>query len=196
LPWHAQNARIDGSGELAAGDRDADVTVRLGDRLVRQTITVGEHAAGISLEGAQFATAPQGGPGAIDRPADCAPGTSLHYDFTGTERAAYIDAGVVLPQRALAISADVYGDGNGETLRVAVNNAINERFLYTMAKVDWNGWRHVEFRLPPALPQPITLKALYVINRVGPQPAVSASGAISIRNLQVILAGSKQSTVQ
>jgi large repetitive protein len=191
LPWQAQNAEIDDNGELAAGDRDANVSVRLGDRLVRQTVTVGEHTAGVSLDAAQFATAPRGGPGGIERPAHCTDCTSLRYDFSGTERAAYIDANVVLPQRALAISADVYGDGNGETLRLAVNNAINERFLYTMAKVDWNGWRHVEFRLPPALPQPITLKSLYVINRVGPQPAVSAAGAVSIRNLQVVLAGSQ-----
>lgn len=196
LPWQAQHAKIDDTGELTVAQRDAEVSVHLGDRIVRQTVTVGEHAAGISLGGAQFATAPRGGPGGIDRPAGCADCTRLHYDFTVTERAAYIDTNALLPQRALAISADVYGDGNGETLRLAVNNAINERFLYTLAKVDWSGWRRVEFRLPPALPQPITLKALYVINRVGPQAPVNASGAVSIRNVQVLLAGSQQSTVQ
>lgn len=196
LPWQAQNAQITGSGALAVSDRDAQVSVRLGDRVFRQIVTVGEHAQAISLSAASFSTAPHGGPGAIDHPADCADCTSLHYDFTAGERAAYVDASVTLPQRALAVAADVFGDGNGETLRVAVNNAINERFLYTLAKVDWHGWRHVEFRFPPALPQPITLKALYVINKVGPGPAVNAAGAVSIRNLQVVLAGSKQSIVQ
>ena len=189
LSWQAQNAQITGRGELTVSDSDAAVSVRLGDRLIRQTIMVGEHAQSISLDGAHFSSAPQGGPGSIDRPPDCADCTSLHYDFTGTERAAYIDTSAILPQRALGVGADVYGDGNGETLRLAVNNAINERFLYTMAKVDWHGWRHVEFRFPPALPQPITLKSLYVINRVGPQPPVDAAGALSIRNLQVLLAG-------
>jgi hypothetical protein len=51
-------------------------------------------------------------------------------------------------------------------------------------------------RFPPALPQPITLKSLYVINRVGPGPAVNAAGAISIRDLQVVLAGSAQTATK
>jgi hypothetical protein len=115
---------------------------------------------------------------------------TLHYDFSGTTRAAYANASLELPQRALGISADVFGDGNGETLRLAVNNAINERFLYTLAKIDWHGWRRVEFRFPPALPQPIVFKSMYVIDRVGPGPAVKAAGAVSLRDVRVLLAGS------
>lgn len=192
LAWNATGGTIDSSGSFAAGNRDAVASVRLGDALVRQTVTVGEHAQLLALQNVKFATAPRGGPGGIDRPASCAGCLSLKYDFSGTERAAYIDATVPLAQRALGIAADVYGDGNGEVLRLAVNNAINERFLYTVATVNWQGWRHVEFRIPPALPQPITFKSLYVINRVGPGTPVTAAGAISVRNLKLILAGSAQ----
>jgi hypothetical protein len=117
----------------------------------------------------------------------------LRYDFTGNERAAYAVTSIAVPQRALAVSADVFGDGNGEVLRLALNNAINERFLYTFATVTWHGWRRVEFRVPPALPQPLTLKAIYVINRVGPVSAISAAGSVSFRDLRVTLAGSAQS---
>lgn len=196
LPWRADHANVTNQGDLAVLDRDAAVSVRLGDTVVHEPVTVGEHTQALSLKDAIFSTAPHGEPGSIERPADCTECTALHYDFTGTERAAYIDTAAVLPQRALGIRAEVYGDGNGEVLRLAVNNAINERFLYTLAKVDWHGWRRVEFRFPPALPQPITLKSLYVINRVGPEPPTTAAGAISIRNLQVLLAGSQESTVQ
>lgn len=192
LPWNASGGSVDDRGRFAAGVRDAVASVRLGDTLVRQTITVGEHTQALALGKTTFATAPRGGPGGIEQPKTCAGCTTLRYDFSGSERAAYIDATVQLPQRALGISADVYGDGNGEVLRLAVNNAINERFLYTIAKVDWHGWRHVQFRFPAALPQPITFKSMYVINKVGPMPAVTAAGAISIRNLAVLLAGSAQ----
>jgi hypothetical protein len=196
LAWNATGGAIDSRGSFAAGTGDAVASVRLGDALVRQTVTVGEHVEPIELQNAKFATAPRNGPGGLDRPASCAGCLSLKYDFSGTERAAYIDATVPLAQRALGIAADVYGDGNGEVLRLAVNNAINERFLYTVATVNWHGWRHVEFRVPPALPQPITFKSLYVINRVGPGTAVTAAGAISLRNLQLILAGSAQQSLK
>lgn len=196
LAWSAQPGHITERGDLFVLDRDANVSVRLGSTVVHETVTVGEHTQAISLKGASFSTAPRGGPGNLEQPPGCADCIALHYDFTGTERAAYINDNPVLPERALGIGLDVYGDGNGEVLRLAVNNAINERFLYTLAKIDWHGWRRVEFRFPPELPQPITLKALYVINRVGPETPVTAAGAVSIRRLEVLLAGSKESTVQ
>jgi hypothetical protein len=162
-----------------------------------QRVTVGEHTADVPLvESAMFATAPAKGSGSLARDEACKGCLSLHYDFTGTERAAYANAALTLPQRALGISAEVYGDGNGEILRLAVNNAINERFLYTLAKIDFHGWHRVEFRFPPALPQPLTFKSLYVINRVGPGTAVQSAGAIAIKNVRVILAGSAQSDSQ
>jgi exopolysaccharide biosynthesis protein len=189
LEWSASDAAIDPAGHLVVRDRDARVGVRLGNRVFSETVVVGEHTQAIDLDAATFATAPRGGPGSVQPAQPCPECTTLSYDFSGTERAAYLETSMVLPERALALSAEVEGDGNGEILRVALNNAINERFLYTIAKVDWRGWRHVEFRIPAALPQPLTLRALYVINRVGPGTPVTAAGSVAIRNLAVVLAG-------
>ncbi|HEU5478964.1 MAG TPA: phosphodiester glycosidase family protein, partial [Candidatus Tumulicola sp.] len=44
LPWVTSTGSIDGRGAFVASDRDAIASVRLGDALVRQQITVGEHA--------------------------------------------------------------------------------------------------------------------------------------------------------
>ena len=194
LPWTARNGSIDDRGVFHAGQADGEVALRLGDRLVTATVTVGEHSEPLALENATFSTAPRGGPGSIVKDDSCTPCTSLQYDFSGEERAAYVNAPLRLPQRALGLTADVYGDGNGEVLRVAVDNAINELFLYTVAKVDWHGWRRVEVRFPAELPQPIELKSIYAIDRVGPESAVKAAGQITLRDVRVVLAGSAQTT--
>lgn len=194
LAWSARNASIDAWGRLTVRDSDALVSVRLGSKIVTETVVVGEHGQPISLHGARFSSAPRAGPGTLRQDDPCPGCTTLEYDFTGSERAAYADANVRLPQRAVAVGVDVLGDGNGEILRVALNNAMNERFLYTMATVTWHGWRHVELAVPAGLAQPLMLKALYVINRVGPTPPVTASGAVAFRNLAVILAGSAQNS--
>jgi hypothetical protein len=194
LDWKATSGHVDATGVFAAGDRDANVQVALGTASAAEAVTVGEHPIPLPVARyAQFASAPRDGPGGVDKEQPCPACLTLRYDFTAQERAAYADASIPLPQRALAISADVLGDGNGETLRLAVNNAINERFLYTLATIDWHGWRHVEFRFPPALPQPITFKSIYVINRVGPSMPVQAAGSIALRDVRVILAGSTHS---
>jgi hypothetical protein len=191
LPWSTSTGRIDESGYFTAQNSDARVDVKLGTARASELVTVGEHDAPLPLARyVQFATAPHNQAGGVDKDAPCPQCLSLRYDFTGDERAAYANASIPLPQRALGIAADVFGDGNGEILRLAVNNAINERFLYTVATVNWHGWRHVELRFPPALPQPITFKSLYVINRVGPGTPVQAAGSIAVRNLHVVLAGS------
>lgn len=195
LPWRASSGHITQNGDFTAGKADANVTVRLGTALAAETVTVGEHDLDLPLARyAQFATAPRGGPGSVVKDAPCAGCMTLNYDFTANERAAYANASIPLPQRVLALTADVFGDGNGETLRLAVNNAINERFLYTVAKVEWKGWRRVEFRFSPALPQPITFKSLYVIDKVGPGPAVQAQGAVALRNVRIVLAGSAKNS--
>ncbi len=190
LDWQTDRGIIDRDGRLRVGDRNVEVSVALGTARARTLVTVGEHELELPLQRyARFSTAPKAGPGSLEPGTPCADCTTLRYDFSGKERAAYAQASIALPQRALGISADVFGDGNGEILRIAVNNAINERFLYTVATVDWHGWRRVEFDFPPALPQPITFKSLYVINRVGPSPPVRTAGFVAVRNMQVILAG-------
>ncbi len=194
LPWRVQGGTIDSSGNFRAGKTDATVTVQLGSSLATQQIMVGEHEAPLSLASAVFASAPRGGPGQLvpDPDPACKDCLILSYDFTGTERAAYANASIPLPQRVLAISAEVNGDGNGEALRIAVNNAINERFMYTIAHIDWHGWRRVQFRFPPALAQPLTLKAIYAIDRVGSENPVTAAGSVGIRNVRLTLAGGSE----
>ncbi|HEV3154974.1 MAG TPA: phosphodiester glycosidase family protein [Candidatus Baltobacteraceae bacterium] len=191
LVWSARGGSIDGHGRFAARTANGVVGLRLGDRTASQTVIVGEHLFNVAFApNAVFATAPRDQAGSIQKDRPCAGCLTLAYDFSGTERAAYADAAITLPEPALGLAADVYGDGNGEILRVAVNNAINERFLYTLSTIDWHGWKTVELRFPPALAQPLTLKSIYVINRVGPSQAVTASGSVALRSIRAILAGS------
>lgn len=191
LAWSASSGTITPAGIFTAAKSDAAIGVVLGHTRYTAPVTVGEHSIALPLARyAQFATAPRGESGALERPPGCDTCLTLHYDFTGSERAAYANAAIPLPQRALGISLVVDGDGDGETLRLAVNNAINERFLYTLAKIDWKGRRRVDFRFPAALPQPITFKSIYVINKVGPEPAVQAQGAVTLSDVRLILAGS------
>lgn len=190
LPWSASGGSISPEGTFRAGTQNATVRVRIGTRTEETGVTVGEHVAPIDLAGGvRFATAPAGEPGSVTLKSPCDRCTTLSYDFTGRERAAYAAVDIRLPERALGIEATVFGDGNGEVLRAAVTNAINERSLYTLARVTWRGWRTVSMRFPPELPQPITLKALYVINRVGTEAAVSAKSSIVLRDIGEIAAG-------
>jgi hypothetical protein len=189
LPWETTDGTIDSAGNFVAGVKDALVSVRIGDVQGTQAVTVGDHDQLLPFANlASFSTYPHDLPGGIDRTA-CAACVTLRYDFSGAERAAYANAVIPLPERALGISADVKGDGNGETLRVAVVNAIDERFLYTIGTIDWTGWRHVERRFPAELPQPVTLKSIYVIGRIGTVPPVESIGSVTLRNVRVILAG-------
>ncbi len=191
LPWRAQNGTVDSSGSFRAGKTDATVTLQLGRYVAAQRIMVGEHEESLSLASAVFASAPRGGPGQLvpDPDPTCKDCLILSYDFTATERAAYANTSIPMPQRVLGISAEINGDGNGEPLRIAVNNAINERFMYTIAHIDWQGWRRVQFRFPAALTQPLTLKAIYAINRTGSENPVTAAGSVGIRSVRLTVAG-------
>jgi hypothetical protein len=93
-----------------------------------------------------------------------------------------------LPADAIGLRFDVNGDGNGEILRVSLNNAINERVFLTAGKIAWNGWRTVEVRIPASIAAPVKLRSIYVLNALGGAP-VKVSGEIAIRNARVLLAG-------
>ena len=195
LPWNAQNASVSPEGVFHARMADALVRVALGSTIATATVRVGSHVAPLQIvQSASFATAPRGGPGSVRVGDGCAACLTLQYDFTGTERAAYVNTSALLPDATTAIAADVYGDGRGETLRFAIENAIHERFLYTLARVTWRGWRRVQASLPPALLQPLTLRSLYVIDRVGPEPPAKSAGAIAVRNVSAIVAGTQNSS--
>ena len=166
LAWSARGAQIAPDGILTAGSGDAAVAVRAGGAEARTNVIVGEHQVPIAFTQ-----------------------NDLPYDFTGAHIAAYANVTLPLQSRALGIALDVFGDGNGETLRTAVVTAINERFLYTIARVDWTGWRRVEVRFPLSLPQPLTLRSIYVVGRIGHAPPVTRAGRLMLRDVREIVAG-------
>lgn len=190
--WSASSGKIAADGTLLAAQQDAVVRVRLGRSTAETRVTVGDHAQTLEIGKAlHFETIPRGGPGSMDLGAPCDGCIALQYDFTGDERAAYLSGRVALPGVSLALGMDVLGDGKGEVLRVAFENAINERVALTAARVDWSGWRRVTVRLPASLAQPATLRSIYVVNAMG-GPPLRESGSLALRNIDVLLAGSSR----
>ncbi len=185
LPWRAQGASIDPNGTLAAGSTDAVVSLLLGDHLANARVTVGFHDAALAFT-PSFMTVPRGGDGAAGPSPECVPCTQLHYALGPQERAAYLVTNVTLPQGSVAVAFDVFDDGAGEQLKLALRNAINEEVLLSAVVMNHPGWRAVEVRLPSGLAQPARLVAIYVI---GPNASASLNGNISVKNLHAIVAG-------
>ena len=71
-------------------------------------------------------TVPRGGDGSVGPSPECATCTQLHYALGPQERAAYLVTDVTLPQGSVAVAFDVFDDGGGEQLKLALRNAINE----------------------------------------------------------------------
>lgn len=190
MQWSTTTGKIAADGTLSGAREDATVRVRLGRSSAEARVTVGQHLQTLEIgRSLHFETIPRGGPGSMDLGLLCDGCIALHYDFTGEERAAYLSGRVPLPDGSLALGMDVLGDGKGEVLRVALDNAINERVLLTAARVDWMGWRHVTIRLPASLAQPATLRSIYVINALG-GPPLRDFGSLTLRDITVLLAGS------
>ncbi|MBV9270520.1 MAG: phosphodiester glycosidase family protein [Candidatus Eremiobacteraeota bacterium] len=194
LPWKSEGGAITRDGTFTAGDRDATVSLQAGAAIASTHITVGQHEQELQLGATSFATIPRNGPGDLTKGADCPVCLSLAYDFSGNERAAYVQTNVQLP-KAVGIVFDVLGDNNREFVRVAVDNAINERVAFTAARVDWTGWRTVSVKFPPTLPQPARLRSIYVLKEFSGE-STDTSGHIAIRNVRLILAGSAQQRPQ
>lgn len=192
LPWRTDSGRIDARGIFAAAAADAHVSVTVDGVTARSIVTVGEHLQALPFATqASFASAPAGGAGSLAR-GPCATCLTLAYDFSGTQRAAYANVSIPLAPATLGIEADVLGDGNGETLRAAVENAIHERFLITLSRITWRGWRHVALRLPAGFAQPGTLRSIYVVAKVGSEAALPLAGSVTIRDVSATLAGSRK----
>ncbi|HUN30102.1 MAG TPA: phosphodiester glycosidase family protein [Alphaproteobacteria bacterium] len=189
LPWRAQGASIDASGTLSARNTDALVSLLLGDHLADARVTVGFHDVPLVFT-PSFMTVPRGGDGAAGSSPDCPPCAQLRFALGPQERAAYLVTNVTLPQRSVGISFEVYDDGGGERLKLALRNAMNEEVLLTVGPMDHPGWRTVEVRLPPGLAQPARLVAIYVI---GSNASASVNGSISIKNLRAVVAGRESS---
>jgi hypothetical protein len=185
LPWRAQGASIDESGTLAAGNTDALVSLLVGDRLANVHVTVGFHDVALSFA-PSFMTLPRGGDGAAGPNPDCPSCALLRFTLGPTERAAYLVTNVTLPQRSVAVAFEVFDDGGGEQVKLALRNAINEEVLLSVGAMDHPGWRDVVVRLPQGLAQPARLVAVYVI---GASASTSIHGSITIKNLHAVVAG-------
>jgi len=188
LNWSAIGGAISKDGVLTAGDRDASVAVRIGAASAQSRVTVGQHESELQLGTTSFSTAPRNGPGELVKGVDCPNCLGLAYDFTENERAAYVTADVTMP-KAIGVAFDVLGDGNGEYVRIALDNAINERVLLTAGRVGWNGWRTMTVKFPGSLPQPARLRSIYVLKQLNNE-APPVRGRVVIRNVRMILAGS------
>jgi len=114
----------------------------------------------------------------------------LSYDFTGgtATRAAYLafQNGRTLPEGTVKFGLQVYGQGQGEWLRAAVQDASGKETLLDLAKsVDWQGWRWVEAKLPSGK-APFKIKTIYVVET---NPEKKAKGSIYFDELTAFIAG-------
>lgn len=190
LHWSTTAGTIRQDGEFIAPARDATLTLRVGNAQAHAALTVGRHEEPMQVGALlHFASAPGGGPGSMELGSPCARCVTLNYDFTGDERAAYLAGTVPLPAQTLGVAFDVLGDGNGEVLRVALDDHTGERLLLTGARVTWTGWRRVSVALPASAARPAALHAIYVVREFG-APAVRVAGAIAVRDVRAIVAGS------
>lgn len=188
LAWKSNGGTITRDGTFTAGDNDATVSLQAGKFVATTRVSVGQHEEPLQLGNIAFSTIPRNGPGDLVKGADCATCVTLSYDFSGMERAAYVQTNVQLPN-AVGIAFDVLGDNNGEFVRVAVDNAINERVAFTAARVQWTGWRTLTVKFPPSLAQPARLRSIYALKQLN-DASTDASGKLAIRNVRLLLAGS------
>ncbi len=185
LPWRATNATIDQGGTLVVSNSDALVSLLLGEHLADVRVTVGFHDVPLAMQ-PSFMSVPHGGEGSVGPSTTCPACTQLRYSLGPLERAAYLMTNVTLPDRTVAVAFDAFSDGHGERLKVALRNAIDEEVLLPAATMDQPGWQHVEVRLPESVAQPARLVAIYAI---GERPAQTIAGAVDIKDLHAIVAG-------
>lgn len=187
--WSATGGRITQSGLFTADARDATIRAAAGDQLVQERIRVGEHEVALQFGTRwRFVSTPANNPGKIDFGVACARCITLSYDFTDAERAGSMVGELPLPEDSIGLRLDVNGDGNGEVLRIALTNSLNERVLLTLARVTWRGWQTRDLHFPATLTSPLRLHAIYVVNALHTE-TVHTAGAIAFRDLRLIVAG-------
>ena len=131
---------------------------------------------------------PKNGEGAIAPRADCAGCIELRYALGPNERAAYAVHDVALPPHTVGLRFDVDDDGSGARLKVVLHNAIDEEVLLPVAALSGHGWRQVTVTFPPTFAGPGRLTAIYVI---GAAPGEVHRGAIAIKDVKAVVAGSE-----
>ena len=190
LEWSAAAGTITDTGRYTAGTQNAVVQLKLGNTIVREPVSVGEHEAQLQMgQQWRFTSTPANNPGQIDFGVPCPVCIQLQYDFTNTEHGATMVGDHSLPEDTIGLRFDVEGDGNGEVLRVSLINAINERVFLTVGRVNWQGWQTKEVRFPSSLIVPARLHTIYVLSAFGGSQRVQVTGKIAIRNVRIILAG-------
>ena len=163
LRWSATTGSIDGFGRFAAGSRDADVAVRVGQTVATARVTVGSHNVALPFaDRARFVTARRGGSGSLDRGAGCGSCVRLNFSFGNGERAAYAVADLPLPDDTLGITFDLQDDGSAARVRVAVRNDIDEDILLDATQLGQPGWRTVTVRFPTGT-DAARLMSIYVL---------------------------------
>lgn len=190
LPWQSTSGSISRDGTFVAQQKNAIVTVAVGNRRVSTLVTVGSHETELNFAAqAHFATIPLGGAGSALLDPACDACLQLSFALGPTERAAYALAQILLPTRTIGLAFDLRDDGSGARLRVALRNGLGEQVLITATTLDRPGWRRVLVHFPPALVD-ARLDALYVIGSNG-DATRRFGGSIVIRNLHAIIAGSE-----
>lgn len=187
LAWSTTAGSIDARGSYRAGNRNADISLAMGEASARVRVTVGSHEVTLPFaEHARFVSVPRGGEGSVERDASCATCVTLAYAFSGNERAAYANAEIPLPAGTVGVSFDVNDDGGDARLRVAVRNSINEDLFVNGTTLESSGWRHIVVRFPPEAAQPVKLVAIYLLP---PKGMEVSSGSIGLRNVRAVVAG-------
>jgi hypothetical protein len=187
LAWKTSAGSIDAKGVFRSGTRNADVRVRIGEAVAFARVTVGSHEVALPfVRDARFVTLPHGGSGSLEEDPQCEGCLALTYAFSGNERAAYAMANLPLPAQTIGLSFDVFDDGSGSRLRVALRNAINEDVLLHGTHLDRPGWRHVVVRWALASSEARRLLAIYVLPGKGME---LSAGRVVLKNVRAIVAG-------
>ncbi|MDQ6933173.1 MAG: phosphodiester glycosidase family protein [Candidatus Eremiobacteraeota bacterium] len=190
LPWHATSGTIDSSGVFEGSAGNSLVSVTAAAAQAHVVVPVGRHEVPLAI-GTRwiFASIPAGSNGALEFGTRCADCIELLYDFTGSERAAYMNGTLMLPDNAVGLSIDVLGNASGAALRAAFTNSINERIPLTIAQsVNWQGWRRREVLFPAAAAPPLRLHSLYVLPKLG-GASIHTQGSLAFRDVRVLVAG-------
>ncbi|MBC5829312.1 MAG: phosphodiester glycosidase family protein [Candidatus Eremiobacteraeota bacterium] len=190
LPWHATSGMIDPTGGFEAAEDNSTLSVSAGDAQAQLLVPVGRHEEPLMI-GTHwtFSTIPAGNGGSLEFGARCANCIEIAYDFSGSERAAYMNGMLALPDNAVGLSIDVFGNGSGAALRAALRNSINERLAVTVApNINWQGWRRREVFFPAAATPPLRLASLYVVGALGAS-TIHTRGSLAFRDVRLLVAG-------
>ncbi len=194
------DAHIDPAGRLTAGARPSVVRVgaTVGGIHAYSDVDVGDHVsmlapdlpAGDLPQAWSFVASSSLVTGSVaDSSApDGSIATRLIYGIASGSgvRAAYADGSIAISGEPLALTCDVYGDGQGEWLRAAYVEPGGIVDTVTLARhVDWLGWRSLRVALPEQARTSLTLTRMYIA-----QPAADEiTGSIWLRNIGAVYPG-------